>query len=368
MAKPVTDERTNALNEATEALPGQQSLDLGPASSPLAPVVEIPIRTPPDGERSLKRTDPASSDPTAPPTSRRKTRQALQLGKIAAEFLAMEKEDATEAGTLAYIGRCVVQATLPHSDPKPEYSFERQNGTYTLSITAPKRIGLPYGILPRLILIWISGEVIRTQEPRLFLGDHLAQFMRALGITPTGGKRGTITYLRDQMKRLFSSTIHFSSTVEERDRGSGCLVADDYELWWKPKTPDQSDLWQSWVELSPKFFAELNNFSIPIDLRRVKMLRRSPLALDIYTWWTYRFSYLKRQTEIPWEALFVQFGASYETMFHFREAFRTALARAHQAYPEANIAEGKYGLILTLLQMRTGRLPDYGTRSKRSII
>jgi hypothetical protein len=92
MAKPfVTDERTNPSNEATEAQGGQQSLDLEPAPSPLAPVLQIPTRTPPDAGRPLQPTDPASSDPTPPPTSRKKTRQALQLGKIAAEYLAMER-------------------------------------------------------------------------------------------------------------------------------------------------------------------------------------------------------------------------------------------------------------------------------------
>jgi hypothetical protein len=258
----------------------------------------------------------------------------------------MQEEEAKEAGTLGYIGRCVVQATLPHSDPAPEHSFERQNGTYVLSIVAPKKTGLPFGVYPRLILIWMSGEVVRTEEPKLWLGDRLAEFMRAIGITPTGGRHGTITNLRDQMKRLFSSSIDFSSEEGHRDRGSGCRIADDYELWWKPKQPDQSDLWRSWVELSPKFFAELKNFSIPIDLRRVKMLRRSPLALDIYTWWTYRFSYLRKQTEVPWEALYLQFGASYGTIRQFRWEFKRAVKKAHAAYPEANISEGKYGLIL----------------------
>lgn len=43
------------------------------------------------------------------------------------------------------------------------------------------------------------------------------------------------------------------------------------------------------------------------------MLRalRSPLALDIYCWLTYRASYLRRPTEIPWTALALQFGAGY---------------------------------------------------------
>jgi hypothetical protein len=268
-----------------------------------------------------------------------------QIERIASEYLGLQGEEAREAGAVGYIGRCIVQATLPHSEPK-DCSFERKNGLYVLSITAPKSIGLPYGIFPRLVLMWMTGEVVRTQQPHLLLGDRLGDFMSDLGISPTGGARGTITYLREQMKRLFSSSIDFYCVQHDHAAGSGMRVADNFELWWTPRGPHHSDLWMSYVELSPKFFAELRDFSIPDDLRRVKMLRRSPLAFDIYTWWTYRFSYLRKQTEVPWEALYLQFGANYATLRQFRYEFRAAIQKAHKAYPEAKIEEGKYGLIL----------------------
>ena len=38
---------------------------------------------------------------------------------------------------------------------------------------------------------------------------------------------------------------------------------------------------------------------------------RSPMALDLYSWLTYRMSYLERLTGIPWGALQLQFGADY---------------------------------------------------------
>src|SRR5579859_2171910 len=90
------------------------------------------------------------------PLTARKQRQISQIEKIAAEYLAIQDEEAKDVGAIGYIGRCVVQATLPHSNPK-ESSFERKNGIYVLSITAPKSIGLPYGILPRLLLMWMTG-------------------------------------------------------------------------------------------------------------------------------------------------------------------------------------------------------------------
>ncbi|MGH8305788.1 MAG: replication protein RepA, partial [Steroidobacteraceae bacterium] len=52
---------------------------------------------------------------------------------------------------------------------------------------------------------------------------------------------------------------------------------------------------------------------VPIDMRAMKALKRSPLALDIYFWLTYRLSYLRHARVIPWAALQLQFGSSYGT-------------------------------------------------------
>ncbi|CAE6873080.1 hypothetical protein R69746_08573 [Paraburkholderia aspalathi] len=50
-----------------------------------------------------------------------------RITEIINESLAVEYEDAKSAGMLGYMARAMVQATLPHSDPKTTY-FERTNG------------------------------------------------------------------------------------------------------------------------------------------------------------------------------------------------------------------------------------------------
>ena len=44
-----------------------------------------------------------------------------------------------------------------------------------------KMIGYPYGTLPRLLLFWITREALRTNSPRIELGNSLAKFMEELG-------------------------------------------------------------------------------------------------------------------------------------------------------------------------------------------
>jgi len=56
---------------------------------------------------------------------------------------------------------------------------------------------------------------------------------------------------------------------------------------------------------------------VPIDLRVLKVLR-SPMALDIYCWLTYRNSYLRKPSRIPWGALAAQFGADYQARKDFK--------------------------------------------------
>jgi Plasmid encoded RepA protein len=173
-----------------------------------------------------------------------------------------------------------------------------------LSILAPSKIGLPYGTIPRLLLSWLTTEAVKTKNPDLILGHTLSNFMQELGLIPSGGRWGTITRLKKQMQSLFSSSIscHYDKKLEVH-AAIGFNIAKEYHLCWEPKQPEQASLWQSTVTLSNDFFKEIIDRPVPIDMRALNALKRSPLALDIYCWLTYRMSYLKKQTLIPWGAL-----------------------------------------------------------------
>jgi hypothetical protein len=82
-------------------------------------------------------------------------------------------------------------------------------------------------------------------------------------------------------------------------------------------------------------------------MRALRALRRSPLALDLYVWLTYRMSYLRQPTAVPWAALRLQFGADYGRMDHFQGHVRRALAKyVLPVYPQARIEEAPGGLRL----------------------
>jgi hypothetical protein len=282
-------------------------------------------------------------------------RSIKTFDKLLAESLAIEAEEAKDAGKLGFMCRAMAQATMPHRKTDGA-AFTRTNGAFTLSMLSPPKVGLPYGSVPRLLVAWLTTEAVRTGQRELELGHTLSEFMRALEMVPTGGRWGSIPRLRSQMQRLFSSSVSCTYTGNNARAGSNFTVADSYSLWWHPQQPDQAGLWSSKVQLSERFFAEVSESPVPIDMRAMKALRRSPMALDIYTWLSHRLSYLKRPTVIPWIGLQAQFGADYGRVRDFRRKFIEQLAAVHVVYPDAKVEPVDDGLKLRPSKTHVPRL------------
>lgn len=285
---------------------------------------------------------------------------SAKTSKFIAEALAIEAEAAQEAGMVGYMARVLVQATMPHSRPETT-EYIRRNGNLIVAMTALSEIGLPYGSYPRLLLTWLTTEAVRKQSSTLNLGGNLSQFMAKLGLVPTGGRWGTIPRLKDQADRLFGSSVIAYEAIGNdagervRSRGSRISVADEWDLWWDPQrvsdeTPRQTGLFSSWVKLSDRFYKQVVDRPVPVDLRAIRVLKKSPLALDLYAFTTYRVSYLNRRVEIPWEALMMQLGANYpetaQGKADFKRKLLAALRKVSTVYPDLRADEGKRGLVL----------------------
>jgi hypothetical protein len=259
--------------------------------------------------------------------------------------LAIEDEMALDADALGFMARAMVQATLPHSKVEGN-EFTRKNGNYSLTILSPSAIGLPYGSVPRLLLAWVTTEAVKTKSRELELGDSLSGFMRELDLVPTGGRWGSITRLKEQTKRLFASSI---TAVYEQGQGTQIInqaVADRAVFWWHPKDPNQTALWKSSINLTENFYKEIIDRPVPIDMRAIKALKKSPMALDIYTWLTYRMSYLKRPTAIPWTSLAMQFGSNYSHIRNFKLAFLGEMKKVVTVYGGVQVEVMPTGLLV----------------------
>ena len=238
-----------------------------------------------------------------------------------------------EETDIAYAARMLFHTMIPHT-AKEAREYVKRNGRLEVYIQAGARTGLPYGVYPRLVFIWIVTEAYRTKGRVLVLGQSLSDFMRQLGLIPTGGRWGTITQLRDQMRRLLTARISAFVDAEGAEAMQSMHVADNYVLWWDPKSPDQAAIWESTVKLGEKFFEAIIKKPFPVDMRIIRALKRSPLGLDIYTWLTYRVSYMKEPTVISWKQLHAQFGADYHSVDEFARKARRELRKIKAAWPE----------------------------------
>ena len=271
------------------------------------------------------------------------------LNKLITEALAIEAEEAKEVGAVGYMARALVQATMPHSKPEGTI-FTRENGVFSLALMAHPKVGLPYGVIPRLLVAYLTTEAVRTKSRDILLGPTLSDFMAELKEIPTGGRWGSIGRVREQTKRLFMSSVACSYTADNVDAGMNLAIADRYELWWDPKNPEQNTLFTSYVRLGERFFDEVTQNPIPVDLRALRALKKSPMALDIYCWLTYRMSYLSKPTVIPWEALQVQFGSDYKLTRQFKAAFVKHTKSVLLIYPGVKVDALSHGL-----ELRPGR-------------
>ena len=83
-----------------------------------------------------------------------------------------------------------------------------------------------------------------------------------------------------------------------------------------PVKPDQLELWESLVELGQNFFEAITAAPVPLDCRALKALKRSPLALDLYSWAVHKVYAVKQKGKpqfVPWKGLHAQFGGDYGT-------------------------------------------------------
>lgn len=261
----------------------------------------------------------------------------------------------------AFLARQFVQATLPHTDPKAD-TWRRVNGNFALGMQAGynpltgKSYGLPYGIIPRLFLYYLNTEVLRTKSARVELGKSLSAFMRQLGLDPAtgGGPRGDARRFQEQVTRLTRARISFMTELREGDdRGEAWLdmqVAPRGVLWWNPKAPGQDTLFDSWIEISRELYEAITAAPIPVDVRVLKAIKRSPLALDLYAllcFEVYRVSRTGQARSIPWGGLMRQLGADYQSetaLKDFKAKARAQLRKIAACWGGLEVTTDEHGI------------------------
>ena len=261
---------------------------------------------------------------------------------------------ASEANAdLGFMARLMALCCLPRTNPGNRHQYKRINGPYKLVMVAGADNKLPYGSLPRLLLAWVCTEAVRTQSRDLVLGRSLSEFMRTLGIgSDSGGSRGELTRLRNQMKRIFRCSISLNYEDERGDASVSSFIADRTEFWWNECKPGEQGLRKSKIYLGEAFFNEIIRHPVPLDMNTLKALKRCALGLDLYLWLSYRTFALRAPLRLTWRQLYRQFGlhpakaSENQTVQNLRYKILRELKKIKLAWPSLNYSTAQGALIL----------------------
>lgn len=206
---------------------------------------------------------------------------------------------------------------------------------------------LPYGTVPRLIMVHVSSEAVRTQQRIINIGDSARQFLTQLGLHSSGGPRGGYTALRQQVRALAACRLVLGTSLNGRAITVDAKPFHRFEAWL-PDDSTQSSLWPGQVELSHEFFNSLCGHAVPLDPRALAVLKHTALGLDVYAWLAHRLCRVTKANgvRLSWQNLREQFGQEYADRRNFKKAFRRALRQATTVYPDARISEAPGGVIL----------------------
>lgn len=245
-----------------------------------------------------------------------------------------------------YLHTVLCQVGLPRSSTTLK-RFERTNGRASLLVESGSLWNgrswieqpLPCGTRPRLALVHISSEAVRTKSAVIDVGKSLHDFMGRLGIGTNGREYKN---LRQQMRSLSACkmTLGFdNNTIDAKP-------IERFTTWNSPEF--SADLVPGAIELTAKFYESLRAHAVPLDPRALAALQQSSLALDLYTWQSHRLRRVSRVTceRLTWKNLREQFGQEYTADKTFKRNMHSALRAVLAVYPDARIDEVAGGIVL----------------------
>jgi hypothetical protein len=247
------------------------------------------------------------------------------------------------------------QCGIPYKNPGDDVrEWDRKQGTASLRLEAGSaidartgrfiKLGLPYGEKPRLVLIHLASEAVRTASPVVDVEGSMTAFARSLGVETNGRHLRT---LKDQLARLAAATVRMGIVEGDRAVQVNTQIVSAFDLWF-PKQSDQRVLWPSTVRLSEEHFQSLSRHAVPLDRRAVAALSSSSMALDVYVWLAQRLHRVPSQRSqfLTWVTLHEQFGQGFARVRDFRRRFLHTLRQVRAVYLDARLDSDAQGLTL----------------------
>jgi hypothetical protein len=271
-------------------------------------------------------------------TSGKLTRADFALIEVAADIAT---NPIPEWDDWAYYHAILCQVGFPRSQVEG-LQFMRQSGEAWVSLQAgvldegkgPVQQPIPYGVLPRLAMGWISTFAVRNKQREIHVGDSGADFLSLMGMDSQGSRHKA---LRKQMHALAACRVQLGF----RGQTYNGQPVKTFSAWATDRGSSQRALWPGTLVLDQEYFDTLMQHAVPLDNRALMALKGSALALDVYAWLAQRLHRIEgKGVVLHWKSIREQFAQEYigkDADKDFKKKFLPALKKVLAVYPNARV-------------------------------
>lgn len=286
--------------------------------------------------REVKRTADAVAQKGKTPD--KLTRADFALIEVAADIAT---NPIPEWDDWAYYHAILCQVGFPRSQVEG-LQFMRQSGEAWVSLQAgvldegrgPVQQPIPYGVLPRLAMGWISTFAVRNKQREIHVGDSAADFLSLMGMDSQGSRHKA---LRKQMHALAACRVQLGF----RGQTYNGQPVKTFSAWATDRGSSQRALWPGALVLDQEYFDTLMQHAVPLDNRALMALKGSALALDVYAWLAQRLHRIEgKGVVLYWKSLREQFAQEYigkDADKDFKKKFLPVLKKVMAVYPNARV-------------------------------
>lgn len=263
------------------------------------------------------------------PTQERLISAGLSIQDEIEKGLAHEQKD------MRFNHSILCQVSLPRSRVDG-LTFERKHGSASILIQAGFALDaktnelvqqpIPYGPLPRLLLIHLSTEAKRGKR-EVYVGKSISEFLKTLNMSSGGHDHA-------RLKRNLQALAACSLTLGYKNTTAYSRPIEALTLW------ESKDKWDGIIRLSDQFYSSFGEerHCAPLHPTALKALSHHSLALDLYCWLAYRLKEISAGGQkLYWTNLKQQFGQDYKSLKEFKKNVRPALRAVLCVYPQAKV-------------------------------
>jgi hypothetical protein len=265
---------------------------------------------------------------------------------------AAESLEIEEAREIVFQHGIMCQVSLPRSRQESRV-FERTFKNASIRIEAGSiwdgyqwvEQPLPYGAKPRLALLYINSQAVKTKNPQIDIGQSYRDFCTKLGLS-TGGK--SFYDLKKQMTALAASRMILGFTHQDGIASTVDVKPIKRFDAWMAKNNKQPALWPAVLTLHVDYMESLLEHAVPLPFEAIAALSHSAIALDLLAFFSRRLHTLEKPIKVPFVLLKEQFGQEYKgknPLKDFKKEFLQALRQVKAVYSDAQLEQVTGGIL-----------------------